>query len=145
MLKEKIPMKNEWTLFAITILLAMMLTQTSMGRGGGSVNAGVWGGPHLRMDVTPQGASLEFDCAQGTIAEPLLLDPSGKFQVKGTFRPQHGGPIRKDEPSNEIGMVYTGIVEGDSMQLEFTLPADAGTPEKFTLVRGQPGRVVKCG
>ena len=28
---------------------------------------GVWGGEHIRMDVTDSGADIEFDCARGTV------------------------------------------------------------------------------
>ena len=95
----------------------------------------MWGGPDLEMRVTQQGADLEFDCGQGTIEEPLLLDEAGKFQVRGTFRSQPG-PARKDQPSRGIDVVYAGAVRGNTMQLEFTM-ADDQSPETFTLVRGQ--------
>jgi hypothetical protein len=109
-----------------------------------SVSIGVWGGPDVEMQVTHQGAALEFDCAQGTISEPLLLDEAGKFLARGTFQSQHGGPIKRDEPLRSVDVVYTGIVQGDTMRLEFVLGDNKGSPEKFTLVRGQTGKLRKC-
>ena len=35
---------------------------------------GSWGGNHIRMIVTAEGAAIEYDCAWGTIDEPLLAD-----------------------------------------------------------------------
>ena len=89
--------------------------------------------------MTQQGGTLEFDCAQGTISEPLVLDAVGRFRAKGTFQ-TGGGPVRRDQkPGRDV--VYTGTVEGDTMQLELTLTEDKGSPEKFTLVHGQPGNL----
>jgi hypothetical protein len=135
--------------FVVVTVLAMMQASTgqtvpSRGAKGtpGTVSTGMWGGSDLQMAVTPQGASLEFDCAEGAVLEPLLLDANGKFQAGGTFHTLHGGPIRKNEPSNATDVLYSGVVEGDTMQLEFTLTA--GAPEKFILVRGVPGKLRRC-
>ncbi len=111
---------------------------------GTAVSVGVWGGTDLEMQVNEQGATIEFDCAQGTISEPLLLDEAGKFVARGTFQTQ-GGPARKDRPARGVDVVYSGVVEGDTMRLEFTLGDRKESPEKFTLVRGQSGKLRKCG
>ena len=47
----------------------------------------IWGGDHVRLEVTRNGAELEFDCATGTITEPLP-DTDGTFSLKGTFTPE---------------------------------------------------------
>ena len=31
---------------------------------------GVWGGQHIRAEVTDRGADIEFDCAHGAIDQP---------------------------------------------------------------------------
>jgi|HubBroStandDraft_4_1064222.scaffolds.fasta_scaffold161099_2 hypothetical protein len=137
--------------FTVAILLAVAMIHASDGNCEASsdakqapVSIGKWGGTHVEMEVTEQGASLDFDCARGAISEPLLLDAAGKFQVKGTFYPQHGGPIKKDEPLRSIAVVYSGAVQGDSMELEFTIAEDNGSPQKFTLVRGKNGNLRRC-
>ena len=43
--------------------------QTSNSR----VAMGTWSGPNISMEVTESGARLEFVCAHGTMAEPLIL------------------------------------------------------------------------
>src|SRR5437667_11808892 len=53
---------------------------------------GVWGGPHIRMEVTGNGAVIEFDCANGQIEETIATDGNGSFDVKGVFSREHGGP-----------------------------------------------------
>lgn len=128
--------------FTVAMVLFLTLIEASMAQHPDKVSVGIWGGRSLQMEVTQQGAELEFDCARGTISEPLSLDANGKFQAKGTFRTE-GGPARKD-PLPGIDVVYAGTVEGDTMQLEFTLAYDKGSPEKFTLVRGQPANLRKC-
>jgi hypothetical protein len=136
--------------FILALLLATALIEAPVGRcataqdaphwKGRRVGVGVWGGPDLEMRVTQQGAELEFDCGQGTIVEPLVLDEAGKFQVRGTFRSQPG-PARKGQPSRGIDVVYAGTVRGDTMHLEL---ADDQSPETFTLVRGQEGNLRRC-
>lgn len=106
-------------------------------------SAGVWGGRDLEMRVTSSGAVLEFDCAQGAIPEPLILDEGGRFEAPGTFQRQ-GGPIRKDRSSNGTAVVYRGSVHGDSMHLEFTLGSTTEPPQAFTLTRAQSGKLRKC-
>jgi len=109
---------------------------------------GVWGGEGLRLDVAQNGADLEFDCARGRITEPLIVDSKGRFHAKGFFERQSGA-IRKDSRPASFQTVYAGTVEGDTMQLEFTLPGDDGSGETrtkgpFTLVRGDSGHLRKC-
>jgi hypothetical protein len=111
---------------------------------GSPVRTGVWGGRDVIMKVNEQGATIEFACATGNISEPLLLDATGKFRAHGTFQRQHGGPARRNEPSSDIDVIYTGTVEGDTMKLEFVLP-EQQQQGPFTLVRGQEGRLRKCG
>ena len=113
--------------FAGAMLLFLTLIEASMAQHAvAKVSVGTWGGRSLQMEVTQQGATLEFDCAQGTIPEPLVLDATGKFRAKGTFQ-TGGGPVRRDQkPGSDV--VYTGTVEGDTMQLEFTLAEDKGSP-----------------
>src|SRR6476469_6244808 len=56
---------------------------------------GQWGGQGVSMDVTDNGASLEFDCATGRITEAIVPDSAGKFTVKGLFARQRPGPTRE--------------------------------------------------
>ena len=60
---------------------------TSRNNSADDAAANIWGGEHIEMEVTRDGATLEFDCATGTIAEPLPVHSQGRFSVKGTFTP----------------------------------------------------------
>jgi hypothetical protein len=104
---------------------------------------GVWGGQHVRAEVTDGGAVLEFDCARGSIAQAILLDGNGKFDLTGKFATEHAGPVR-DEESNDRPVRYSGSVKDQEMTLTIT---DTNTKEvigTFTLKHGSEGRLMKC-
>ncbi len=101
-----------------------------------------WGGDHLELEVTADGANLNFDCASGTITHSLAVDAQGKFRAKGTFTRERPGPVTRDSPG-AAQATYTGAIQGDTMHLVVS----AGGPEpygEYVLTRGKPGRVVKC-
>jgi hypothetical protein len=105
---------------------------------------GVWGGEHIRMEVTDSGADIEYDCAHSTVDEPIVLDSEGNFEVKGKYLPQHGGPIRKDEENKGTLVHYVGHASGKELSLTITNPDKKETIGTFTLTRGSEGRVMKC-
>jgi hypothetical protein len=105
---------------------------------------GVWGGQHIRLEVTDSGGNLEYDCAQSTIDEPIILNREGNFDVKGKFTPQHGGPIRRDEENNSYPVRYTGKTKDGEMTLTITNPEKKETIGTFNLTRGSEGRLMKC-
>jgi hypothetical protein len=107
------------------------------------VPAGTWGGEHALLTLTSASATIEFDCAHGALPAPLPLD-RGAFDVAGDFFPEHGGPIRVDEPMVRRPARYQGTIEKQTMTLRVVLTdtsEDAGT---FTLTFGTSGRVFKC-
>jgi len=106
--------------------------------------AGVWGGQHVRAEVNEAGATFEFDCARGSIAQAIVLDGGGKFNLPGKFATEHAGPVLRDEESNDRGVRYSGTVQDQEMTLTIT---DTNTKEvigTFTLKRGSEGRLMKC-
>jgi hypothetical protein len=106
----------------------------------------IWGGDHVRLEVTRNGAELEFDCATGTITESLP-DTDGTFSLKGTFTPERGGPTRDGETSRSDA-TYSGTIENDTMSLRIVLAgADSDQDREaptYVLVKGRLGRVMKC-
>ncbi len=108
------------------------------------VGAGVWGGNHIRMEVSGNGATLEFDCAHGKISGPLTLDRLGRFQAKGTFSREHGGPIRENEDAATQPAKYSGAIKDKTMMLSITLTNSSESVGTFTLRQGSVGRLVKC-
>ena len=101
----------------------------------------LWGGDHVRMDVTKSGAELDFDCATGTITE-IVPEKDGPFTLKGTFTPQRSGPTRGDGPRT-VDATYSGTITGDTMTLRIAIAGQARAAE-YGLVRGRQGTVRKC-
>ena len=142
-------MKLHWIgTLSVVLAGALMLASepaTNLQRGqDASTTPDVWGGHHVSMRVTPQGATLEFDCAHGNMLEPIKANAKGEFTVRGTYTPERGGPIMRDNPPRDLPATYQGSVDGDTMRLEITLADKGQAPEPFTLTRGKVGRVVKC-
>jgi hypothetical protein len=106
------------------------------------VPSGQWGGEHVRLTVGEAGATVEFDCAHGTLDEPLVLDASGHFDVKGSLVGE-AGPIRKDDAGSSRPARYRGHTDGEHMTLEVTVDEgeSAGT---FSLAKGGSAKLVKC-
>jgi hypothetical protein len=142
------------SLLAVSLLSAVLAEGGSCGgvgtvKGGRAavsktLTAGVWGGEHLRMDVGEGGASLEFDCASGIIERPVVLDGDGRFDVKGGYTPEHGGPIRRGEELKGRPARYVGRVRGETLTLTIVAADPEETIGEFTLTRGSEGRVMKC-
>ncbi len=105
---------------------------------------GTWGGPHVIMHVTSTGASLEYDCADGVIEEPLRPDAEGRFTATGIHTPGHGGPIRAGEILPSLLARYGGHVAGERMSLLVTLTETGVELGPFELRRGSSGLLVRC-
>lgn len=105
---------------------------------------GSWGGQHIGLIVTDTGATIQYDCALGTISQPLLLAPDGAFTWHGVHYPGHGGPVRIDEPPNAHAAVYTGHATSDRLTLTLDVPDLGMPPQTFTLVRGGAAMVFRC-
>src|SRR5437016_8340462 len=58
---------------------------------------GTWGGEHVILDVSKNGAVLEFDCAHGQIDQPLILDKKGRLLHPEPSRLSMAVPVRKAE------------------------------------------------
>jgi hypothetical protein len=109
------------------------------------IASGLWGGDHLRMMVSDMGARLEYDCAVGTIDQPIVLDASGRFAAKGSYAPERGGPSR-DGSAAVARARYTGRVGGDTMTLTLTVTLESSKERvgMFTLKRGDDVLLTKC-
>jgi hypothetical protein len=108
------------------------------------VSAGRWGGTGIALEVTDAGGTLDYDCAHGTVSEPILLDGQGHFDVKGAHYREHGGPVREDETAKGLPVRYTGQVRDDEMTLTVRPEGRDDVIGSYTLVRGKAGRVRKC-
>ena len=108
------------------------------------IATGIWGGPHINITVAAKSATIEYDCAHGTITGPLVVDSEGHFKLRGTHTMERGGPVRMDETPNQHPALYTGYIKGDSMTLTVKLSDTDETFDTYTLVHGKSGRVFKC-
>src|ERR1700687_5692174 len=91
-------------LFCASIALVLIATFSSTesaarGRKRYRLAQGTWGGAHISLNVGEASATIQDDCAHGQINGPLVTDRRGRFNLKGTFSPEHGGPARDNEQS----------------------------------------------
>jgi hypothetical protein len=105
---------------------------------------GDWGGEHLGLVATLEGAELEFDCAAGRIGAAIVPDAGGRFSVSGFHFPGHGGPIGIGPDTVKVAARYDGTVQGNRMTISVTLIDWAVTLGPYTLIRGASPRVFKC-
>ena len=124
-----------------------MPTNSSPSPATGTANAnqdlsGVWGGLHVTLEISSDSARLEFDCADGSIKDPILLDSAGHFDVVGSYNRQGPGPTRQGVNTASDAR-YSGTIDGDTMKLRVQLPGSPEIPE-FSLTRGRAGKVTKC-
>src|SRR6266566_7022859 len=81
---------------------------------------GLWGGDHISLEIDGNGATLDYDCAHGTITQKIVPDQSGKFEVKGFHMKEHPGPTRQGEEEGEPA-TYKGSLHDKTMILTVTL------------------------
>ena len=89
------------------------------------------------------GAQLEFDCAEGTIDQPINVDARGRFAARGSFTPEHGGPRREDQVAGARAR-FVGQVSGDAMKLTITLEGSKQPVGVFSMTRGNDPLLTKC-
>jgi hypothetical protein len=128
---------------AVVFLLAI-LSQETYGHRRKDVQTGEWGGAHMGMQVEPNSASIGFDCASGSIDQPILLDRHGRFDVPGIYIQYHGGPEILGEPPDSHPARYTGYVQGKTMFITVTLTDTMEIIGEFTLTYGQIPFIVEC-
>jgi hypothetical protein len=109
-----------------------------------SARIGPWGGEHISLDVTEEGGRVEYDCAHGIIAQKIVPDARGCFDLRGTHVREHGGPVRKDEIEDSHPARYEGQIEGERMTLTITESDTKELVGTFTLVFGRKPHLTKC-
>ena len=106
-----------------------------------AVPQGAWGGEHVALDVTGAGAQVTFDCAHGSLDQPLTLDSSARFSVTGTYTPE-GGPTPQSE--QRLPAAYSGRLQGNTLTLTVTLTSSSQALGSFTLTWGRTPTITKC-
>jgi hypothetical protein len=130
------------------LMVLLVLVSASPGHGRDQtvrrLPSGAWGGRGVGLAIAARGATLEYDCAHGTIDRPIRLDRRGRFQARGTHILEHGGPEREGEALPHRPVRYAGRVAGETMSLTVTF-ADTGEGiGSFTLSRGREPLLRKC-
>lgn len=105
------------------------------------IQSGTWGGKGIVVQVTDDGATVDYDCAHGTI-ERIEFKGDG-FEARGTHTFESFGPTRGGGESARPAR-YTGRVSGDEMTLTVTLTDTLQEVGTFSLARGRRVRIVKC-
>ena len=105
---------------------------------------GDWGGEHIGMVVRSESATIEYDCAHGTIDEAIRPDSRGLFAARGTYTQEHGGPIREGEIPDQQPARYEGNVFSGKMTLEVTLTESGVVIGRYELERAASPQVFKC-
>jgi hypothetical protein len=136
--------KRNKVLVIVSLVLLIVSSAASRPRKMQRLATGSWGGPHIRIEVGPRSATIDYDCANGTIEGPFTIDSKGRFTWRGTHNREHGGPIRIDQKPNTRPAIYSGWIKGDTMTLSVKLAGTDEVLETYTLKRGSQGRVFKC-
>lgn len=105
---------------------------------------GDWGGDHITLSADRSGGTLEYDCAHGTIAGPLIIAPNGHFRLVGNHTRESGGPIHQGDPPDIHPASYEGRLSGGILTLTITLEDTGDVLGPYMLVRGKDGRIYKC-
>jgi hypothetical protein len=105
---------------------------------------GNWGGEHISLSLTGRGGSFELDCAHGTVDEALAPDGEGKFDVRGSFVRERGGPEIVGERPDSHPARLTGRIDGTRMTLRIVLTGSGEAVGDFSLERGKDPQITKC-
>jgi len=105
---------------------------------------GVWGGEHIRFEVTETGANVEYDCAHGTVEGKIVVDAQGRFHVYGLHYEEHGGPVRPGDDAGGYRVRLSGRVGGSLMKLTVTRAGTREVVGTFDLARDREPFLVKC-
>jgi hypothetical protein len=96
---------------------------------------GVWGGDHIRVEVSDSQVRVTGPCFEGSTEQPVKLDASGSFDLAGQIF-FFIGPGAPGYPAR-----YSGSIAGNAMTLVIT-PTDSKSPlGPFTLVFGKDVQV----
>lgn len=110
----------------------------------GSPLTGNWGGEHVGLVLDDTGGRLDYDCASGSIAEPLIPAGDGTFSARGTHTPGQGGPDRIGYVPPSYPARYSGTVSGSSMILRVEVPSREIAIGPLRLRRDEEPVLVRC-
>ena len=102
---------------------------------------GMWGGPHIGLDLEGGLGAVQFDCGAGSIDQPIIS--GGSFSIPGTYRPGAAGPVRVGQIFTAKRATYSGTATKTTMTMSVTLE-DGEVLGPFDLTLGAPPQVTRC-
>ena len=105
---------------------------------------GSWGGMHVGLALDAAAGQLDYDCAAGTIAGPVMVDSAGRFRATGTHTPGIGGPVRQGHVPLAFSATYQGKISGDAMTLTISVPSRGFLIGPYELRRGADPKLMRC-
>ena len=137
--------RKTWEFPLLLAILCGLITTLAQAESLKLVPTGSWGGEHIQLNAMETGAKVEYDCAFGTIDEPLLLEKDGTFEAHGIHVYERGGPIQLGEPPlKQHPAIYRGSVDGTQMRLTVTLRETERAVGVFSLGLGRSPQLEKC-
>lgn len=106
--------------------------------------SGVWSGKHITLEISDNGASVDFDCANGKIDGKIKSDKNNNFSILGTYLEEKGGPVRPADSTRAITASFIGKIKGKKMTLVIRRNDTKKLIGKFTLYYGREPYLVKC-
>ena len=128
----------------LTILAVAVAACRTGGESVGEPITGAWGGTHVGLVLKADGGTLEYDCASGSIDEPLRLDRAGAFTAIGTHVPGNGGPEIEGQQPPRLPAHYSGMVRRERMTLRVRIPSTGVEIGPLTLRRGAEPILFRC-
>ena len=111
---------------------------------------GSWGGSHVGVAFQGGLADVSFDCASGTIDDPVYPASDGSFAAKGTYRTGAPGPVKVGEFFKSQGAAFSGHIapaatKGAPRVMTLNVALEDGTSlGPFTLTEGAPPKLTRC-
>lgn len=105
---------------------------------------GRWSGKHITLEITANGAAVEYDCARGAIEKRIVPNKNREFEISGTYAEEHGGPVRLGERPDVVSVKYKGRIRGKKMILTVKRADDNEIIGTFSLTYGRESMLVKC-
>lgn len=125
----------------LAVPLMLLAGCTALGQGPTTLN-GQWGGQGINLMLEGGLGTIEYDCASGTIDQPIP-SAEGAFTVEGTHRTGQGGPVRVGQIFRAQRATYTGTHVKDQLMLNVKLE-DGEVLGPFTLTKGAPAQINRC-
>ncbi|MFN8355603.1 MAG: hypothetical protein U0Y10_14195 [Spirosomataceae bacterium] len=108
-----------------------------------TLQQGIWGGDHIRMEVATDRVSFEWDCAWGEITNPITVS-NNQFSADGTYTRGLGGAIPVGVQPKVEPATYTGVLKGNTLEIQVVVKSTTQNVGTFQLEYGKESRLVKC-